>query len=559
MVKVAALGLDAAEFGFIERLLARGELPHLAELRARALECRLENVVTYRSELPWSLFATGRRADDLGYWGTVAFDPATYRAVVAGALDAAPFWARPDLRSLVFDVPHTVLRPDVAGVQITAWGAHSPEYPRASMPQGLLTSIDDRFGPHPAFANDSDPGWYSPEYLANLTASLQAGARRRIEILEWLLEKDDSFDFVLATMSEPHSGGHHLWHGADAGHPLAGTPSAAVAAAHLVDLYRTLDECVGRFVSLAGPETTVVVFALHGMQTNGNDLPSLVLLPELLHRRHVGRAALRDPDPARWRASGMQPIVPDESEQWIAYMASRFADTLAARVRNVAKQVLPHGVMHAARRALGRPDPRLGPLVTAIPAEDRREPSALGLGARDPDYQIVWRYRRHWPSMPAFALPSFSDGHVRVNVRGREHDGIVDPADFAAACDAVVELVAACRDPRTGEPVLADAVRMRTSPHDDGPAADLVLTWAGAADAFEHPHLGTIGPFPFCRTGEHSPDGFALVAGPGITRRDLGVRSAYDLPPTLLTLLERPPDHSLTGHALPVAVSGVAS
>src|ERR1700682_726138 len=115
MVKVAARGLDAEELTSVEQLLARGELPHLAELRARALECRLDNGVTYRSELPWTQFATGRRAGALDCWGRFALDPASYRAVVAGALDAAPFWARADVRSLVFDVPHTVLRDDVPG------------------------------------------------------------------------------------------------------------------------------------------------------------------------------------------------------------------------------------------------------------------------------------------------------------------------------------------------------------------------------------------------------------------------------------------------------------
>jgi predicted AlkP superfamily phosphohydrolase/phosphomutase len=554
MVKVAALGLDAAELTFVEQLLARGELPHLAELRARALECRLDNVVTYRSELPWTQFATGRRAAELDYWGTVAFDPASYRAVVAGALDAAPFWARADVRSLVFDVPHTVLRDDVPGMQVTAWGAHSPEYPRASLPSGLLTEVDDRFGPHPAFANDSDPGWYSSEYLDNLVAALRAGAHRRVDILEWLLERDPSVDLVLATMSEPHSGGHHLWHGVDPQHPLAGSSGADRAATRVVDLYRALDECVGRFVALAGPDATVVVFALHGMQSNGNDLPSLVLLPELLHRHRFGRAALHGPDPATWRAAGMPPVVPDHDDPWIGYMASRFADGPADRVRNLAKRVLPPALLAKVRAAVGREARPLGPLSTPIPGEDSRDVADLKLGARDPDYQIVWRYRRHWPVMRAFALPSFSDGHVRVNVRGRERDGVVAPDDFRAACDEVIDLVAACRDPRSGEPVLADAVRLRDDPQDPGPPADVVLMWAGTPDAFEHPTLRTIGPFPYCRTGEHSPTGFSFIAGPGIERGDLGRRPADDLAPTILALLGRSPDRELAGTSFPVGV-----
>jgi predicted AlkP superfamily phosphohydrolase/phosphomutase len=555
MGNVAALGLDAAEWGYIERLLARGLLPNLAALRARALSCRFENVVAYRSELPWTHFATGRDAADLGYWGTVAFDPASYRATAAGALDAAPFWSDPGLRSLVFDVPHTVLRDDVKGTQVTAWGAHSPEYPRASRPFGVLGEVDARFGAHPAFANDSDPGWYSPEYVENLTTALRTGAHRRIDALEWLLGRDPSYDLVLATMSESHSGGHHLWHGVDERHPLAATPAGELAARHVEAIYRTLDECVGRFVELAGPDATVVVFALHGMQSNGNDLPSMVLLPELLHRRQFGREVLRAPDAEAWRAAGMPPITPAADEPWIGYMAERFADGPVDAARNLAKRSLPRPVLDRARRAVGRPAPRLGPLATPIPGEDDRDLSSLQLGARDPDYQVVWRYHRRWSSMRAFALPTFSDGHVRINVRGRERDGIVDPDDFDAACDEVIDLVAACRDPRTGEPVLADAIRMRARPDQPGAAADLVLMWSGTADAFEHPELGTVGPFPYCRTGEHSSAGFALVAGPGIVPDDLGRRGAADLTPTILGLLGRDVPSGLQGEAIAVPVA----
>jgi predicted AlkP superfamily phosphohydrolase/phosphomutase len=48
----------------------------------------------------------------------------------------------------------------------------------------------------------------------------------------------------------------------------------------------------------------------------------------------------------------------------------------------------------------------------------------------------MW-YQPAWPRMEAFALPSFSEGYVRLNVRGRERDGIVDPADFGRTADEV--------------------------------------------------------------------------------------------------------------------------
>jgi predicted AlkP superfamily phosphohydrolase/phosphomutase len=155
--------------------------------------------------------------------------------------------------------------------------------------------------------------------------------------------------------------------------------------------------------------------------------------------------------------------------------------------------------------------------------------------------------------MRAFALPTVSDGHIRVNVRGREARGIVPPEELAATCDEIVELVSACTDPRTGRSVVADAIRTRDDPAEPGPPADLVILWNRAPDAFDHAQLGTIGPFPYCRTGEHSTHGFALVAGPGIVPGDAGTRNVLDLTPTVVSLLgQSPGDDEYEGVPLPI-------
>jgi len=143
--------------------------------------------------------------------------------------------------------------------------------------------------------------------------------------------------------------------------------------------------------------------------------------------------------------------------------------------------------------------------------------------------------------MRGFALPTFYDGRVRINLEGRERNGVVPREDYERACHEVEEAVAACRDPRTGEPILAEVRRLRAEdPMDpDGPDADIQLLWTHATDSWEHPTAGTIGPFPYRRTGGHSPRGFAFIAGPGITPGDLGPRSALDVTPTIVALLGR--------------------
>ena len=47
-----------------------------------------------------------------------------------------------------------------------------------------------------------------------------------------------------------------------------------------------------------------------------------------------------------------------------------------------------------------------------------------GLGAPTATLSTDWvpasRYRSHWATMRAFALPSMYDGRIRLNLRGRE-------------------------------------------------------------------------------------------------------------------------------------------
>src|SRR5690606_31571228 len=103
---------------------------------------------------------------------------------------ADPFYAIDDLPVVAFDLPHSVLSPRVSGTQVTAWGAHSPQYPRASQPPGLVEALDREVGTHPAFDTDSQPGWWSEPYLTALTAALLEGARRRAEAFARLLERE---------------------------------------------------------------------------------------------------------------------------------------------------------------------------------------------------------------------------------------------------------------------------------------------------------------------------------------------------------------------------------
>jgi hypothetical protein len=212
-----------------------------------------------------------------------------------------------------------------------------------------------------------------------------------------------------------------------------------------------------------------------------------------------------------------QPVVPPTDQAWDAYMRERL-DTNGSG-----------GDAVMTESDLGEFDP--------------------GAPRYNVDWQVAMWYRDVWPRMRAFALPSFYDGRVRINLEGREASGVVPLGDYERACAEVEAWLSACRDPRTGAAAVTDvrAVRAADPLDPTGPDADLVIRWADHLDALEHPDVGRIGPFPFRRTGSHTPRGFALFSGPGIRPADLGERSVDDLAPTILALLGHPRSLDLVG------------
>jgi predicted AlkP superfamily phosphohydrolase/phosphomutase len=554
MGRVAAIGLDAAEWWVIERLMADGHLPRLSALRSRSTECRLESDFAYRGELPWTQFLTGVDARDTGYWSTAIFEPSDYSAHMIGSHNGAPFYARDDLSVIAFDVPHTTIHPDVQGIQVTAWGAHSAQYPRASRPTGLLTEIDRNFGVHPVLDNDYDGAWHQPKFIDAVGDALVEGARRRIDVAEWLIGENDDWDLFVTVLSEPHSVGHLCWHGIDPTHPLHDEFTAKQARERLIETYQAVDAGVGRLVDAMGDDASVVVFAAHGMQTNASDVPSLALLPELLHRLHFGESLLLDVGQERWRRSGYRPVRPPERLIWRDVVRKRFARTEEDRRTKQRRLALPDQPVEWARRLqhrlTGKPH-MAWDLETEFPTESDQSIDEMAAITKSVQWQPPAFYQRYWPEMDWFVLPTFSDAHVRLNVEGRERDGRIAVDDFGPAIDRFEETVRAAVNPKTGRSAVAEVIRMRDHPlEQNGPDGDLVIVWDGPTEALEHPDAGLIGPLPYQRTGEHSVNGFAFVAGPQIDRADLGVRSSFDLAPTVLELLGRAPDRPLRGTPL---------
>jgi predicted AlkP superfamily phosphohydrolase/phosphomutase len=525
MARVLLVWLDGYDPDVAATLIAEGGLPSLRKLAARSARFVLDHGSARWSGLAGEQLSTGLSPADAGRWSAVSFDPARY-AVWQEGTSTAPFPAALPVRTVVFDPPYFDLAraPVVRG--IVDWGAHDPGAKAASRPESLRDEIARRFGPYPAADWIYGLVWPSPERAAIMGDALAKAVEVRAAAAHWLLaERCPDWELAYVVSGELHSAAEALWHGFDASHPLHAMPSALPARRGLLATYEAVDRMVGRLAQ-AFPDAALVVCSLHGMGPNTSDLASMALLPELLFRGRFGRALL-DAAPT---AANRAPLL-GEDENWTWALRCRLGGEKSwswrlrrlARRRSAAKD---ESLAAAARRADGTPVVS----IEWIPA--------------------TW-YRAFWPAMLSFALPSFYDGRIRANLAGREAHGRVPPRRYAQALDEAERLLRECRDLDTGAPVAASIERRGGDPLRRGPSeADMLVLWRGLSRGFVHPRLGRIGPLPMRRSGGHTGGhGFAYVAAPGLAPGDRGLRSAFDVVPTVVDLL---------GAARPLRLSGTS-
>ncbi|HYE52984.1 MAG TPA: alkaline phosphatase family protein [Azospirillaceae bacterium] len=530
---VIAIGLDSAERTLVDKWLAEGRLPTLAKLRAEGMHAKLENFAVYSAELPWTTFLTGCAPQKTGYWTPIKYDPKTYTTTQTGAYsfdEVRPFYALgQDYRIAVFDMPHATLSDKVNGIQALAWGAHSPQSPTGSLPRGLMEELVAKYGEHPAFEKDNFEPWEShrEQWLID---SMVTGIRRRADICCDLLKRD-RWDLFLTMFGEPHSAGHALWHLSQPDHPLYRAPTPDRPDPLLL-IQEEIDRAMARIIEAAPEGARVVVFSAHGMEANSMDVPSMFFLPELLYRMSFGKAAF-----ARGEPGGPlpDPRTLVRRRHWASEIYARKEDwnPLRRLVRGKVRFDYSWQLERLIGSGEGPAHPNKAGGITFMPAS--------------------W-YANCWPRMKAFALPTFADGYVRINLKGREANGIVDPADYDRVCDEITAEIMAMTNPRNGRKVAKNVVRTRTRALDDDPRlpdADLVVEWESQpADVVEGPGIGRIGPVPYRRTGSHTSDGFVVAAGPGIGQGELPNGHGVDLAPTILQLMGAPAPNHLDGVSL---------
>jgi predicted AlkP superfamily phosphohydrolase/phosphomutase len=507
---ILVIGLDAAEATLIETWAADGSLPNLAKLISGGATYTLDNSLETLPGAIWPELATGRSGGQVPrYYHSrkLHTGEAAYRAIEAEDVDANDYYwvqaSRAGRRVAVIDIPQTVESTSLNGIQLTEWGLHDRSFTIASTPPTLLDDIRARYGDHPVAKCDRHQ--CQPEGYQALRDDLLAGARTKTQLMLDIMERED-WDLFTCCYGETHCVGHQFWHFQDEGHAWYDPDAPAAFRDAIHNVYQQIDTGLGKLIAAAGPEATVLVVASHGMgpYTGGPQL-----LPEILIRLGFGSNGSRG--------------------------------TLASRALRKAQELARH---------LPR---SLQPVLRSLAGTGPVKGIQAGAGALlNPLESSKTR---------ACALRNNRCGAIRLNLRGREPFGEVEPGAEAAAIIAEIkQSLLALTDPASGQPIVdhittADEA-FGPEHHPDVPDMMVVFrTDLGVLERCTSARVGDIHVENYHpnipRSGDHTVESRLWAFGPGINP-DIGAHqgNVLDLAPTLLSLLNVPVPPTIDGRPL---------
>ena len=503
--RVLIIALDSAEPSLVERWMNDGTLPNLRRIRFQGAYGRLKSSADWLAGSPWPTFYTGTSPAEHGLYETNQWRAERTQEVQTSPewLPLYPFWRRlgeNGLRVISVDPPMTYPPEQINGVEICGWLTNDSIGnlgKPTSYPADEINRLRDEFGLEPVSITSDKKGVQTVKSLLIMRDELIRATENLAQLARTLMVHE-KWDLFMVTFATLHRGGHKLW-------DISGTYGKASAndrkefSHALRDIYVACDKAVGQLAETAGDDAKLLVFSLHGMQPNTNRTH---LLPKILDC--ILDAKLKNTQQSREGYSGFR-----------------------RRIRGIREGVATSW------------------LSVAFPRYSV---------ARKLFFSFASKLFKLFPRIvkpPAFSLTTCLNGYIRINLRGREKNGTVEPGEeYDQLCSAIIEDLKTFVDADTKEPIVeqvmrsdelfGSGLRLQFLP-------DLIVRWASTPSinqrtivsnrypslSISMPKLNLDG-----RSGNHSSEGFLLAVGSGI-RHNSKVESGniLDLAPTIFALL----------------------
>jgi predicted AlkP superfamily phosphohydrolase/phosphomutase len=266
MPRTLVIGWDGADWRILDPLLEAGALPNLAGLIGRGGRAVLKSTLPTHSWSAWPSFLTGVDPDDHGVYDILEVRgeggrqyPVSFRSIRERTFMAD--LSRAGVETMMVNVPLTFPPPAVKGKVIA--GGVLPKRRPFTYPEGLEAELEAAGAPWPingtswvTFRNQPDP----------LLEEADRFIRARQKSCEHLLDTTD-WQVACLVFVETDRIQHCLSKYVSSDHPEYTELRRTALAGKVRDMYRVLDECLGRLVERTGPEDLILFMSDHGMQS----------------------------------------------------------------------------------------------------------------------------------------------------------------------------------------------------------------------------------------------------------------------------------------------------
>ncbi len=497
-MKTLVIGLDGACRSVVDPLIDDGAIPNIAALRDGGVEGALESQLPPWTPSAWPSLYTGTNPAKHGVYDFLRFDGYDWEVVNRSHVAAHAVWELLSMEgysSVVVNVPVTHPPRAIDGVVVPGYTA--PETPECH-PSGVWDELNDELGEYTLY---TDPlgGGSSP-------AERKRGYRRlsemRGEAFRYLVGKHDpAFGFVQFQQCDT------VFHE---------FPEESETVRRV---YETIDSEIGAILEACDPDVTLVV-SDHGIgPMEGHEFR----VNDYLREEGLVTTTAEGGGMPSWRAvSRKQHQNGDQSQA---------ADSPAERALELAARA-------------GITSQRLGSVVQRLGLEDTVRTvvpdDIIRAGTEQVDFSASTAYMR-----------SRTEMGVRLNVAGREPDGVVSDAEYDAVRDAVVDTLRAATTPE-GEPVFE-----RVAPREavfDGPHLDDAPDIVTVPNRFDHFLVANLKGAQFgepTEPWEHKREGIVMLAGDGVEpTASLQGAHLFDITPTILSTFGLPVGARMDGTPL---------
>ncbi|HVT89444.1 MAG TPA: hypothetical protein VHD56_11370 [Tepidisphaeraceae bacterium] len=498
------LGIDAGDPELIQQFIAEGYLPAIRSIMERGWHARTGGPELFAEHGVWASIFSGQTRDQMGYYYFRQLKPGTYDIVPVSGMDitAPPFWkamAGGNLKAAIIDVPDAYPVKGVPGAQLSNWAIHlgwvsnDPAFAPYAEPQSLLNEARIVFGERHLITENSKA---SVEQDKELFKQLLAQVEKKGKLCRHILAKD-RYDLIFAVFHEAHTSAHQFWKYQSQAQGTNDARDDATLRNAIRDIYIAIDREFGRI--LAGAPANANVFI-------------------------VGSVGLKDYYPTAGLA--------EKALRLLGYQHSPPPGKVSFKPMDLARRILPESVRIALSKRLSRE-------------------------ARERIVAEQFRANIDWSRTTAFAIPTFYKTLIRINLRGREPQGIVEPGkEYLELLGRIEADFRSLIDPRTGKSAISDVQRAIDVFGKTPPAVlpDLLIEWKAPhfLERVVHPKGEIRQNKPeWYRPSDHTQHGFIAAAGPAFSER--GVQNDVlipDLAPTFLSLLNLPIPSDLQGRPL---------